>query len=94
MSRRIGLIGYDDVSCVKALAYYIRSMQVEMGMPTSVHQAVPTLTYEEYSSKFDAMAEAALLDTCTKTNPRKPTKEDIIKILKKIWKNEINPADK
>ena len=93
MSRRIGLIGYDDVACVKALAYYIRSMQVEMGMPICVHDAVPNLTYEQYASKFDAMAEAALLDTCTKTNPRKPTKSDIIHILKKIWHNDINPQD-
>ena len=89
MSRRIGLNGYDDVACVKALAYYVRSMQVEMGMPISVHEAVPNLTYAEYESKLDAMAQAALLDTCTKTNPRKPTKEDIIKIFKKIWNNDI-----
>ena len=85
MSRRIGLIGYDDIACVKALAFYIRSMQIEMGMPVSVHEAVPNLTYAEYESKLEAMAEAALLDRCTATNPRKPTKEDIIKILKKIW---------
>ena len=90
MSRRIGLIGYDDIACVKALAFYIRSMQIEMGMPVSVHDAVPSLTYAEYESKLDAMAEAALLDRCTATNPRKPTKEDIIKILKKIWNNNIN----
>ena len=90
MSRRIGLIGYDDIACVKALAFYIRSMQIEMGMPVSVHEAVPSLTYAEYESKLDAMAEAALLDRCTATNPRKPTKEDIIKILKKIWNNDAN----
>ena len=85
MSRRIGLIGYDDVACVKALAYYIRSMQIQIGMPVTVHEAVPGLTYAEYESKFDSMAEAALLDRCTRTNPRKPTKADIIAILKKIW---------
>lgn len=87
MSRRIGLIGYDDVACVKALAFYIRAMQIELGMPVSVHDAVPNLTYAEYESRLDAMAEAALLDSCTKTNPRTPTKEDIIKILKKVWQN-------
>ena len=94
MSRRIGLIGYDDVACVKALAYYIRSMQVEMGMPTCVREAVPNLTYEQYAAKLDAMAEAALKDTCTKTNPRKPTKEDIVGILKKIWNNDISLSEK
>jgi alcohol dehydrogenase class IV len=85
MSRRIGLAGYDNIACVKALAFYIRSMQIEMGMPVTVHEAVPGLTYSEYESKLNAMAEAALLDRCTRTNPHKPTKEDIIKILKKIW---------
>lgn len=85
MSRRIGLIGYDDIACVKSLAFYIRSMQIELGMPVTVHEAVPGLTYAEYESRLSAMADAALLDSCTKTNPRVPTKEDIIKILKKIW---------
>ena len=89
MSRRIGLIGYDDIACVKALAFYIRSMQIELGMPVCVHDAVPNLTYAEYESKLDSMATAALADTCTKTNPRKPSKEDIIKIFKKIWNNDV-----
>lgn len=85
MSRRIGLAGYDDIACVKALAFYVRSMQIELGMPVTVHDAVPNLTYAEYESRLDAMAEAALADSCTRTNPRTPSKEDIIKILKKIW---------
>ena len=85
MSRRIGLAGYDDIACVKALAFYIRSMQIELGMPVCVHEAVPNLTYKEYESRLSAMADAALLDSCTRTNPRKPSKEDIIAILKKIW---------
>lgn len=85
MSRRIGLAGYDDIACVKALAFYIRAMQIQLGMPVTVHEAVPNLTYEEYESRLSAMADAALLDRCTATNPRKATKEDIIKILKKIW---------
>ena len=62
-------------------------MQIEMGMPVCVRDAIPNVTYAEYESKLDSMAEAALLDRCTATNPRKPTKEDIIKILKKIWDN-------
>lgn len=85
MSRRIGLIGYDDIACVKSLAFFIRSMQIEMGMPVCVHDAAPNVTLAEYESKLDTMAEAALLDRCTKTNPRVPTKADIINILRKIW---------
>ncbi len=85
MSRRIGLIAYDDVACVKSLAYFIRSMQIEMGMPVRVCEAIPDVSFAEYESRLDAMAEAALVDRCTKTNPRVPTKADIIDILREIW---------
>jgi alcohol dehydrogenase class IV len=85
MSRRIALIGYDDIACVKSLTFFIRSMQIEMGMPIRVRDAIPKVTYEEYESKLDAMADAALLDRCTPTNPRVPTKADIIDILRELW---------
>ncbi|MBQ7358362.1 MAG: iron-containing alcohol dehydrogenase [Clostridia bacterium] len=85
MSRRIGLIGYDDIACVKSLNYFIRSMQIEMGMPVCVRDAIPDVSFEEYLSRLDDMAEAALLDRCTKTNPRVPTKAEVIEIFKEIW---------
>ncbi|MBR3895138.1 MAG: iron-containing alcohol dehydrogenase [Clostridia bacterium] len=85
MSRRIGLIAYDDIACVKSLAYFIRSMQIEMGMPVRVRDAIPEVSIDEYESKLDAMAEAALLDRCTETNPRVPTKADIIELFREIW---------
>lgn len=85
MSRRIGLIGYDDIACVKSLIYFIRSMQIEMGMPVCVRDAIPDCSHEEYLSRLDAMADAALLDRCTKTNPRVPTKSDIIELFREIW---------
>ena len=85
MSRRIGLIGYDDIACVKSLTYFIRSMQIEMGMPVRVRDAIPNVSYSEYDSRLDAMAEAALLDRCTATNPRVPTKADVIELFRAIW---------
>lgn len=85
MSRRIGLISYDDIASVKALNYFIRSMQIEMGMPVCVREALPKCTYEEYASKINAMTEAALKDRCTETNPRVPTAADIADIFKAIW---------
>ncbi len=85
MSRRIGLIGYDDIACVKSLTYFIRSMQIEMGMPVRVRDAIPNISFAEYESRLDSMAEAAMLDRCTTTNPRVPTKADIIELFKQIW---------
>ena len=44
-----------------------------------------TITREEYESHIDAMADAALDDSCTETNPRQPMKQDVINIYKKLW---------
>ena len=38
-----------------------------------------------YDNALEAMAEAALADRCTPTNPRKPSKEDLIRIYQKIY---------
>ena len=37
------------------------------------------------SARLADMAAAALVDGCTATNPRTPSKEEIIEIYKKIW---------
>ena len=36
-------------------------------------------------SKLDVMADAALADGCTATNPRAATKADVIQIYKNLW---------
>ena len=38
-----------------------------------------------YESKIDSMVESALNDRCTPTNPRKPSKEDLICIYQKCY---------
>ena len=43
------------------------------------------LTETEYLAALDDMAVAALADGCTSTNPRTPSKEEIVEIFKKIW---------
>ena len=40
---------------------------------------------KDYMSAIEDMAEAALKDACTATNPRVPTKEEVIDLYKKIW---------
>ena len=34
---------------------------------------------------IEEMAEAALKDACTATNPRVPTKREVMELYKKIW---------
>ena len=48
-------------------------------------QEIGTISPDEYFGAIDKMADAALADACTTTNPRIPTKEDIMKIYKKLW---------
>ena len=48
-------------------------------------QELRTIRPEEYFAAVDKMADAALADACTPSNPRTPTKEDIVRIYTKLW---------
>lgn len=80
----LGLKSYNEVMTVRALVYWVQCMLNEMNIPLSISQ-MGNITKEEYYSKIDAMADAALADACTATNPRVPTKEDVVRIYKELW---------
>ena len=84
MARILGVSNFNEVTTVRALISYIHFLTQEMGMPARVREAVK-ITEEEYLSHVEAMAEAAMIDGCTATNPRVPTKAEIIEIYKSIW---------
>ena len=79
-----GLNNYNPVMTVRSLVNWIQFMQKEMNIPLTI-QEIGTVTPDEYFGAIDKMADAALADACTSTNPRVPTKEDIMKIYKKLW---------
>ena len=80
----LGLSNYNKVMTVRSLVNWVQFMMKEMDIPLSISQ-MGTITEDEYMSKIDAMAEAALQDGCTATNPRVPTKADVISIYKELW---------
>lgn len=80
----LGLSSYNKIMTVRSLVNWVQFMLKEMDIPLSISQ-MGTITYEEYMSKIDEMAEAALQDGCTATNPRVPTKADVISIYKELW---------
>jgi len=80
----LGLSSYNKIMTVRSLVNWVQFMLKEMDIPLSISQ-MGTITYEEYMSKIDEMAEAALQDGCTTTNPRVPTKADVISIYKELW---------
>ena len=59
-------------------------MLKEMDIPLSISQ-IGTISEEDYFNAIDRMADAALEDACTATNPRVPSKEDVVRIYKKLW---------
>ena len=80
----LGLSNYNQVMSVRSLVNWIQFMQKEMNIPMTI-QEIGTISPDEYFGAIDKMADAALADACTPSNPRTPTKEDIMKIYKKLW---------
>ena len=85
LARILGVSNMNEVTTIRALISYLHFMNAEMGIPSKVSEACPKLTEAEYMNALGDMASAALVDGCTPTNPRTPTKEDIIEIYRKIW---------
>ena len=84
LARRLGIICYNDLSTIRAFRDWVIYIKKELGEPASMSE-IGCCAKDDYMSQIDAMADAALLDSCTVTNPRKPTKQDIVDILKSIW---------
>jgi alcohol dehydrogenase class IV len=80
----LGLSNYNKVMSVRSLVNWIQFMLKEMNIPMTI-QEIGTITPDAYFAAVDKMADAALADACTASNPRVPTKEDIIKIYTKLW---------
>lgn len=85
LARILGVSNMNEVTTIRALISYMHFLNGEMQIPAKVSEAVPNLTKEEYEAAIDKMADAALRDGCTITNPRTPLKDDIKEIYRKIW---------
>ena len=80
----LGLSSYNKIMTVRSLVNWVQLMLKEMDIPLSISQ-MGTISKEEYFNAIDRMADAALADACTATNPRVPSKEDVVKMYQKLW---------
>ena len=80
----LGLSSYNKIMTVRSLVNWVQFMLKEMDIPLSISQ-IGTISEEEYFCAIDRMADAALADACTATNPRVPSKDDVIRIYKALW---------
>ena len=84
IARILGVSNLNEVTTIRAIVSYLQFMMQEMNMPLKVSQIIG-IDEKTYMSAIEDMAEAALKDACTATNPRVPTKEEVIDLYKKIW---------
>ena len=84
VARTLGLQNFNIVTTVRALSNWCQFMMKEMDMPLSISET-GICTKEEYYAQIPTMAEAALKDACTKTNPRVPNVKDIEMLYMQLW---------
>ena len=84
VARILGVSNFNEITTVRALISYIHFLSQEMHMPARVSEATD-ISQEEYLALVQTMAEGALADSCTATNPRTPTKQEVVEIYKSIW---------
>ena len=80
----LGLSSYNKVMSVRSLIQWIQFMNQDMKIPARISE-IGTISVNDYMSKVEVMAEAALADACTATNPRTPNKEAIMQIYRNLW---------
>lgn len=80
----LGLSSYNKVMSVRSLIQWIQFMNQDMNIPARISE-IGTISVNDYMSKVEIMAEAALADACTATNPRTPDKEAIMQIYRNLW---------
>ncbi len=80
----LGLRNFNTITTVRSLVSWVEYMMKEMDIPLCISE-LGVCTREEYYARIPTMAEAAMLDSCTRTNPKRPEKEDLEKILVEAW---------
>ncbi|MBQ7728239.1 MAG: iron-containing alcohol dehydrogenase [Bacteroidales bacterium] len=84
LANSMGIATVNPVTTIHALMANIDAMNREMNIPSRVHE-MADIRKEDYMGKIERMAQAAIADSCTDTNPRKPSVQDVMELFKKIW---------
>ncbi len=84
VAKLLGVNNFNEITTIRALVGWIQFMMKEMNIPISISQ-LGGIDREEYFDAIDSMAEKAMADACTATNPRVPTKQDVVTILEHLY---------
>lgn len=83
IAKLLGLLNFNEITTVRSLVNWIQFMMKEMNMPLTVSMC--GVDKEEYFDRIDVMADNAIEDACTATNPRVPTHDDVARIFKALY---------
>lgn len=83
VAKLLGVNNFNEITTIRALVGWIQFMMKEMNIPISISQCGIEKT--EYMNAVDSMAEKAIADACTATNPRVPTKAEVCLILEHLY---------
>ena len=84
VANNLGLSSDNKIMSVRSLVNWTQFMLKEMDIPLSISQ-MGNITEEEYMAAIPAMADAAIADACTATNPRPVTRADVMQIYRDLW---------
>ncbi len=83
IAKLLGVSNFNEITSVRALTSWCQFMCQEMNIPLSISQL--GIDKREYMNSLDSMAENALTDACTATNPRVPSKAEVIQIYEHLY---------
>lgn len=83
VAKLLGVNNFNEITTIRALVGWIQFMNKEMNIPLSVSQC--GIEKHEYMNAVEAMAEKAIADACTATNPRVPSKAEVCLLLEHMY---------
>ncbi|QIB68768.1 iron-containing alcohol dehydrogenase [Aminipila butyrica] len=89
IARLMGLVGDTEAELIEALVKEIKAMNQLLSIPDSIKEYEGGIIDEaEFLEKLSLVAELAIGDACTGSNPRIPTQEEMEKLLKACYYGE------
>lgn len=83
VAKLLGVNNFNEITTIRALVGWIQFMNKEMNIPLSISQC--GIDRREYMNAVESMAEKAIADACTATNPRVPSKAEVCLILEHMY---------
>lgn len=83
IAKLLGVNNFNEITTIRALVGWVQLMNKEMNIPLSISQC--GIEKSEYMNAVPEMADHAIADACTATNPRIPSKAEVCLILEHLY---------